>query len=90
MFSRHIKGKGSIGIFSEVTESDYHKIEILMISMFSHQNNFKFVKCRKRATEIEKEKEEDLHKQISLYHNNESTRCRINKTYNILKQNILS
>ena len=57
-----------------------------MISMFSHDNNFKFVKCTKRATEIEKE--ENLYKQILLYHSNESMYSGINETYNTLKVKI--
>ena len=82
---KFIKGTGIVKIFSEVSEADYHKIQKLMIERFA-QDRRQFVKCTKRASEIEEE--EELHKQISLYHTKDYMHSGINKTYNTLNDKI--
>ena len=43
-----IKGSGIVGIFSEVSEADYHKIQKLLIEMFAQDRSLKFVKFTKK------------------------------------------
>lgn len=62
--------QGYIGIYSDVSDTDYHKVQLLLISMFSGNTKIKFIRSSKRAKEIISE--EELHKQLSLYHTKES------------------
>lgn len=82
---KYIK-KGTIGIYSEVSDSDYHKIQLCIISLFSNDPRYKFIKCTKRAREIVTESE--LHTQLSIYHTKESLHSGINECYYTLKEKI--
>ena len=78
--------KGTTGIYSEVEDHDYNKVQQVIIQLFSMNNKIKFIKCTKRAAEIKTE--EEIHKQISLYHTKESMHSGINETYYTLKEKI--
>ncbi len=78
--------KGTIGIFSEVPDTVYYKVQCIIIDIFKDTPNIKFLKCTKRAIEIENE--EQLHKQISLYHTKESFHSGMNETFYSLKDKI--
>lgn len=82
---KYIK-EGSTGIYSEVTDSDYHTIQLYIISLFSNDPRYKFIKCTKRAREMLTESE--LHTQLSLYHTKESLHSGINECYYTLKDKI--
>ena len=78
--------KGYVGIFSEVPDSEYHKIQCILKNFFSNSKNIKFFKCSKRAQEISRE--EELHMQISMYHTKESIYSGINEAIYSLKDKI--
>lgn len=77
---------GRIGIYADVDDRDYNKVQQIIIELFSGDRTVKFIKTTKRAQEIENE--EECHKQIALYHTRESLHSGINETYNILKEKI--
>lgn len=79
---RFIK-KGKTGIYSEVEDHDYNKVQQVIVELFSMNEKVKFIKCTDRASEVETE--EEIHKQISLYHTKESMHSGINETYYTLK-----
>ena len=76
---------GKIGIYSEVNEKDYNKVQLLIIELFSEEQKIKFIKSTKRAQELDTEI--DCHKQISWYHTKKSLHSGINETY---QTNLLS
>lgn len=57
-----------------------------LIEMFSNDNQMEFIKCTKRAQDIETEVE--AVKQISLYHVRESVHSGIQETYNQIRNKI--
>lgn len=61
------------------------RIQNVLISIFVCDNELQSIKCTKRATEIIREK---LHREISLYHNDESMHSGMNETYNTLKEKL--
>lgn len=77
---------GRIGIYAEVDDRDYNKVQQCIIELFSGDNTIKFIKATRRAQEIDNEAE--CHKQISLYHTKESLHSGINETYKTLKEKI--
>lgn len=85
ILKRYIKS-GHIGIYSEVEDRDYNKVQQIIIRLFSGDKRIKFIRTTKRAQEIENEQQ--CHKQISLYHTRESLHSGINETYNTLKNKI--
>lgn len=85
ILKRFIKS-GYIGIYSEVADGDYNKIQQIIIRLFSGDKRVKFIRATKRAQEIENEQQ--CHKQISLYHTRESLHSGINETYKTLKDKI--
>ena len=46
---------GKIGIYSEVNEKDYNKVQLLIIELFSEEQKIKFIKSTKRAQELDME-----------------------------------
>lgn len=85
IFRRYIK-RGNIGIFSELSEGNYNKVQEKLIDMYSNDSQIKFTKCTMRAQDIETEVE--AVKQISLYHVRESLHSGIIETYNKIKNKI--
>lgn len=77
---------GHVGIYSEVTDKDYNKVQQCILELFSGDRRIKFMKATIRAQEIENE--EECHKQISLYHTKESLHSGISETYKTLKNKI--
>lgn len=78
--------KGTIGIYSEVTDSVYYKIQCILTDLFRDTKNIQFIKCTKRAIDIDNE--EELHKQIAFYHTKESLHSGMNETFYTLKDKI--
>lgn len=78
--------QGYTGIYSEVSDTDYHKIQLIIISMFSGDSRTKFIRSSKRAKDILTE--EELHRQLSLYHTKESMHSGINECYHNLKDKV--
>lgn len=82
---RFIKS-GITGIYTELTYHEYNKIQQLLIQLFGHNNQIKFIKATLRAQEISNL--EEAQKQISLYHTQESLHSGIIETYHSLKNKI--
>lgn len=85
IFRKYIT-KGKIGIYSELSEQSYNKVQEKLIEMFSNDKQIKFIKCTIRAQDIETEVE--AVKQISLYHVRESIHSGIMETYNQIRNRI--
>lgn len=85
LLKRHIR-PGLIGIYTELSYHEFNKIQQLLIELFSHDKQIKFVKATLRAQEIKTL--EEAHKQISLYHTQESLHSGIVETYHSLKNKI--
>lgn len=83
---RYIIGQERIGIYSELGDDDYDKLKQIIVKLFEKNVNIKFVKCSQFATDIENI--DNLKKQISLYHKNESGHSGIIATYETLKTKI--
>lgn len=85
ILKRYIK-PGYTGIYSEVTDTDYNKVQLIIIGLFSGDSKIKIIRSANRAKEITSE--EELHKQLSLYHTKESMHSGINECYQNLKDKI--
>lgn len=77
---------GLIGIYTELSYHEFNKIQQLLIELFGHDKQVKFIKATLRAREIKTL--EEAHKQISLYHTQESAHSGIIETYHSLKNEI--
>lgn len=80
--------KGTVGIYSEVRDTDYtsNKIQQEIINLYSGNIAMKFFKFTRRVRDMRTE--EEARKQVSLYHIKESQHSGIIETYNTLKQQI--
>lgn len=80
--------KGTVGIYSEVRDTDYtsNKIQQEIINLYSGNIAMKFFKLTRRVRDMRAE--EEARKQVSLYHIKESQHSGIIETYNTLKQQI--
>lgn len=85
LLRRFIK-PGLTGIYTELSYSEFNKIQQLLIELFSSNKEIRFIKTTMRAREIRTLGE--LHKQISLYHVKESMHSGIVETYHSLKNKI--
>lgn len=83
IFKRFIT-KGKIGIYSEISDHNYNKVQEKLIEMFSNDKQIQFTKCTLRAQDIETEVE--AVKQISFYHVRESMHSGILETYNRMRK----
>lgn len=83
---RRYISKGRIGIYSELNDHEYNKLQKVIIDLYSGNRNIKFLKCTFFASDIEDE--EELNKQISLFHKNESGHSGIVATYESIKNRI--
>lgn len=77
---------GLIGIYTELSYPEFNKIQQILIELFSQEKKIKFIKATLRAKEIKTL--EEAHKQISLYHTQESLHSGIIETYHSLKNKI--
>lgn len=80
LFRRHIT-HGRIGIFTELSDHLYNKVQLKLIELFG--TNIKFVRCSFMARDIDNEN--DLYKQIGKYHRNETGHSGITENYEGLK-----
>lgn len=78
--------KGKIGIYSEVTDHEYYKVQLQLIKEFPGRDKFKFVKCSYFAKDIENDNE--LNRQIALFHKYESGHSGIIATYENIKHKV--
>lgn len=78
--------KGKIGVYSELIDHDYYKVQLQLIKEFPDRDKFKFVKCSYFANDIDDDSE--LNKQISLFHKYESGHSGITATYENIKHKI--
>lgn len=78
--------KGKIGIFSKLNDHEYYKVQLKLIEEFPDKKNYKFVKCSKFAKDIVEEN--DLKKQIALFHKFETGHAGIIPTYEKIKHKI--
>lgn len=78
--------KGKTGIYTELSDSDYNRVQQISINLFSHDKELKFEKVTKMARDIKTE--DELNKQISKYHTNESLHSGIIETWHQLKTKI--
>lgn len=85
IFKRYIT-KGKIGIYAEISDHSYNKVQEKLIEMYSNDKQLEFIKCTMRAQDIETEVE--AIKQISLYHVRESIHSGILETYNQIRNKI--
>ena len=85
IFRKYIT-KGKIGIYSELSEHSFNIVQEKLIEMYSNDKQIKFIKCTKRAQDIETEIE--AIKQISFYHIRESMHSGILETYNHIRNKI--
>lgn len=79
-------GKGKVGIYSSINDHEYNKVQKIILDEYAENCDTKFVKCSVFATDIENE--EELDKQIALYHKIESGHCGIVATYMGLKSKV--
>lgn len=75
--------KGKIGIYSYLSDHEYYQVYRILENEYSANPHVKFVKCTKKARDIESE--DELKTQIALFHKNESGHCGITATYEKLK-----
>ena len=75
--------KGKITIFSELNDHEYNILQTIIISEFSRRSDIKFVKCSKFTKDIVEEN--DLKKQISLFHKFETGHSSIIPTFEKIK-----
>lgn len=85
LFKKYI-AKGKIGIYTELSYSEYNRVQQILIALFSHDREIKFEKATKRAKDILTV--DELNKQIALYHTKESLHSGINEAYYQLKDKI--
>lgn len=85
ILKRYIKS-GRVGIYSELNDHEYNKLQQIIINSFPNNNNIKFSKCRFFAQDVEDE--ETLKKQVSLFHKNEVGHSGIIATYEGIKNKI--
>lgn len=78
--------KGKTAIYSDLNDHEYNKLQQILINLFSSNKDIKFVKCTFFASDIESENE--LNKQISLFHKNETGHSGIIATYEGIKNKI--
>lgn len=78
--------KGKIGIYSELNDHEYNKLQQILIRSLSNNNQIKFLKCTLYAVDIEDEN--NLKKQIALFHKLETGHAGIIPTYEGLKRKI--
>lgn len=83
---RRYINKGKVGIYYELDDHEYNKLQRVVINLFPTNSNIKFVKCKTLAIDIEDK--EQLNKQISLYHKNEVGHSGIIATYEGIKNKI--
>lgn len=83
---RNISNNGKIGVYNELKDGEYNRLEKLLTELFSGNENIKFIKCSYFARDIEDG--EILRKQISLFHKNESGHSGITATYEDLKSKL--
>lgn len=80
--------KGKVGIYSALNDHEYNKVQNLLLNEILTNPHLKFVKCSRFARDIEND--EELDKQIALYHKIESGHCGIIATYEGIKQKIFN
>lgn len=85
IIQRHIN-KGKIAIFSELNDHNFNKLQRILIDSYSGIERISFVKCSYFAKDIESE--DELAKQISLFHKNEVGHAGIIPTYEGIKHKI--
>lgn len=85
IFRRYVN-KGRIGIFTELGDGEYNILQQKLVELFPNRNLVKFVKCSHFARDIEDE--EQLRRQIALYHKKESGHSGIAACYEGLKMRI--
>lgn len=77
---------GKIAIFSELNDHEYNKLQKIIITEFSGNRKVKFIKCSRFAEDIVSEN--DLKKQIALFHKFETGHAGIIPTYEKIKHRI--
>lgn len=77
--------KGKIAIYSEINDHEYNKLQQTIIEKFGG-GPMKFVKCSYFAEDIHNE--DQLHKQIALFHKNETGHAGIIPTFEGIKTKI--
>lgn len=85
IFKRYVV-KGKIGIYTELTDSEYNRVQQILIRLYSHDKEIIFERATKMARDIKTE--EELYKQISKYHTEESLHSGIVETWHQLKTKI--
>lgn len=78
--------RGKVGIYSDIDDREYYKVQKILIREFLGEGSIKFLKCTHFAQDIEDENE--LCKQIALFHKYESGHSGITATYEKLKYKI--
>lgn len=79
--------KGKVGIYSELNDHEYNKVQKILVDEFTG-SEVKFVKCTYFAKDIEDNNE--LNKQLALFHKYESGHSGIVATYESVKSKIYS
>lgn len=77
---------GKIAIFSKLNDHEYNRLQNVIIKEFAGNNKIKFVKCSKFAEDIVAEN--DLKKQIALFHKFETGHAGIIPTFEKIKHKI--
>lgn len=85
IFRRYIQ-KGKVGVYSELNDREYNKLQKKLIELYPNRQMVKFVKCTHFAKDIENE--DELKRQISIFHKEESGHCGIIATYEGIKNKV--
>ena len=80
IFRRFLRS-GKIGIFSELPDHKYNKVQQKLIELFN--TSLKFYKCTNHAKEMANE--DETYRYIAKYHKNETGHAGINENYEGLK-----
>lgn len=78
--------RGQVAVFSNVNEREYYQFQKIIENLYQNRTDVKFFKCSYFAKDIEDI--DELKKQISLYHKNETGHSGINPTYEGIKHKI--
>lgn len=79
--------KGKVGIFSELNDHEYNKLQKVLVSEFP-DSGIKFVKCTYFAKDVEEV--DEVNKQVALFHKYESGHSGMVATYEGIKNLIYS
>lgn len=80
IFRKYLKG-GKVGIFTELSDSEYNVVQLKLIEMYN--KSIKFCRCAFHAKDMGSE--DEAYRYISRYHKNETGHAGINENYNGLK-----